>query len=150
MSIKSKEKIPGLNEAKEVQAKILQAGIEDVKLFYDPYVVPFGMWAVVQVKRDTSRLIMPDSYKQENLQPLIMWWCKDAESKFRVPNENDAKDVIIVVRRAQKVWAKGGDKLDDEFIKQDEAKEKAHREKQRDRIHAIAPELKKAIRRELA
>ena len=149
MSIKLKEKIPGINQAKEVQLKILKAGIEDVKLFHDNTIIPHGMWCVVQVKRNTSRIIMPDNYKQENLQPMIMWWCKDPEGRFRVPNDNDAHDVIVIVQRAKKIWAKGGDKLDDEFVKQDEKKQEAYEKKKRDRIHAIAPEMKKAIRREL-
>lgn len=149
MSIKSKEKVPGLNEAKAVLDTIHRAGIEDVKLFYDNTILPFGMWCVVQVKRDTSRILMPDSYKQENLQPLIMWWCKDEHGRFRVPNQQDASDIIISVKRAQVAWKKGGDKLDDEFIKQDQAKEAAHRAKQRERIHAVAPDLQKAIQREL-
>lgn len=149
MSIQLKEKIPGINEAKDITERLKRAGIEDVRLFYDKTIQPHGMWAVCQVQRETGRILMPGSYGQENIRPLILWWCKTRESTFRIPNENDFHDMMVVAKRAEKIWAAGGNKLDDEFIKQDKQKEEAHRKKQRDRIHAIAPDMKRAIRREL-
>jgi hypothetical protein len=143
-----KQSIPGINEAQMVQSKINQAGIEDVKLFYDREVIPYGMWSLVQVKKNTSQILMPDSYKDGNLQPTIMWLCKDEHGRFRVPNNQDVRDCIVSIKRAQEVFKKGGDWLDDQFIEQDVKKQETYKKEQREKIHKVAPSLQKAIKKE--
>ena len=149
MSIYIKESIPGINEAKQVEAMIQSAGIKDIKIFYDKEILPNGMWAICQVNKDTSQILIPNSFNENKVQPTILWWCKDREGRFRLPNENDINDVIVIASKANKTWENGGDKLDDKFIEQDIKKQADYKKAQRDKIHSFAPELQKAIRKEL-
>lgn len=149
MSIYIKESIPGLNEAKTVESAILRAGIKDIKLFYDKTIMPNGLWAMCQVNKNTSQILIPNSYNENKVEPTILWWCKDNEGRFRLPNENDINDVIVIVSQAGKTWEQGGDKLDDKFIEQDIKKQADYKQAQRDKIHSFAPDLQKAIRKEL-
>jgi hypothetical protein len=78
----TKEEVPGLAQAKEVQGLLRKAGIQDVQLFFDPQL---RIWAICQVMKPSGRILIPDSYQQDGIKPYILWWCKDEQSKFRPP-----------------------------------------------------------------
>lgn len=102
------------------------------------------MWAVVQVNRTNSSILMPDSYKEQ--EPYLLWWCKDEQTgKFREPNDDDLNNIITVVRRAPAIWEQG-EKRADKFDELDAEKDRKYQEKFRDTIHQIAKPMKKAIK----
>lgn len=121
------------------------AGIHDVQLFYDKSILPNGMWAVVQVNRASSSILMPDHYNEQ--QPYILWWCKNEhDGKFREPNDEDLMNIITIVKRAPSIWEKG-ERRADEFDAADEKKDRKHKEAFRDKIHTIAKPMKNAIQK---
>lgn len=138
--------IRGLKEAQYVQGKIRELGIQDIQLFYDE---ELQMWAVCQVKK-RGGILLPKSYMEDDIRPSIMWWVKDMNGVYRNPSDRDISDVAVTVNRS-KTWFEhgGGDRLADEFEKQDAAREQKHAEKFKEKIHKIAPDMKKAIRKEL-
>lgn len=141
--------MPGAKEAASINRRLKSAGIHDVTLFHDNNIQPYGMWAVVQINGETNNLMMPESYGATSLEPYLLYWCKDErDGRFRVPNEQDFRNILLMVRRAQDIWDKG-EKRADEFEAKDAQKDRKHKEKFHDKIHSIAPELKKAIRKEL-
>lgn len=142
-----KESIPGSGAANSIMSKLSSLGIHDVKLFYDDAILPNGMWAVVQVQGQTRSLIMPESYTQD-LQPYILWWCKDKDARFRIPNDEDLMNIVTVVKRAPSIWNKR-ERRADEFDEKDRKKDEKHQEKFKEKIHQVAPAMKKAIRKEL-
>lgn len=149
MDIQVIEKMPGAKEAASINRRLKGVGIYDVTLFHDSNIQPYGMWAVVQIKGETNNLVMPESYESTSLEPYLLWWCKnELDGKFRIPNEEDFRNIIRMVRHAQSVWDKG-ERRADEFDELDVEKDRKHKEKFHDKIHSIAPELQKAIRKEL-
>lgn len=135
--------VPGLKEATHVENKVRSMGIHDVQLLYDPQL---GMWAVVQVQKRT-KILLPKTYNEAGIKPMIMWWVKNDTGAFRMPGETDIHDIVAVVTRAQKSWDMGGDALADEFDKQDAEKDRKHKANFKKKIKAIAPDMKKAIRK---
>lgn len=144
-----RERTPGLHAARRMEKLLRAAGINDIKFFFDDEMVHPGIWTVTQVAHDTERMIMPHDYATDGLRPTKMFLCKTADGRFRIPNKQDVSDIRIIVKRAHTLWSKGGDWMDDQFKKQDDAKNEAHAKQQRERLHAVAPDLKKAVRREL-
>lgn len=138
----------GVKEAQHVQG-MLNKVAPDVQLFFDDQVQPHGIWVMCQVMKRSSSLILPSSYMQDGIKPYIMWYIKDVEGRARVPNERDVMDVIATRQRAEKIWEKGGDYLADKLDEQDAEKDARHRQKLKDKVHEIAPDMKKAIRKEL-
>lgn len=140
--------IPGAAQALDIQNKLKKLGVHDIELYYDQTIQPHGMWAVCQVNKPSgSILLLRDT--TIDTQPQIMWWCKDNEGRFRLPNEQDLSDAVITVKRAHKIWDKGGDWLADRLDEQDKARDEAHHKKQRQMVEDIAKPLKAAIRKEL-
>lgn len=137
--------IPGAQAASAIRNKLRSIGIKDVQLFYDKNIKPKGMWAVVQIERPVSTLIMPASYTPE-IKPYILWWCKNEKAQYRDPSERDLRDIITVVTRAPKIWAEG-EKRADKFEAQDAEKDRKHQEKFKQKIHEIAPAMKKALKK---
>lgn len=138
--------IPGLDQAKYVEGKIRELGITDVKLFYDSMIQPQGMWVVCQVKKNTGRILLPDNYQQDDIKPMIMWYCKTADGHFRFPGEQDISDIVVIVNKAQKTWDEGGDVLADRLDAQSAEKDEKHQAAFKQKIHTIAKPMKKAIR----
>lgn len=145
MQISVQEKRPGQVQAVSIQSKFKQLGIQDVEFFYDETIVPHGMWAVCQVNRP-SGIILDLRGDTGKVQPEIMWWCKTNDGHFRVPSEQDLHDIIVTVERSHKLWEKGGDWMADRLDEQDKARDEKHRQKLKDKVHKIAPAMKKAIR----
>lgn len=141
-----KETVPGAAAAQSIMGKLANVGIHDVKLMYDKDILPNGMWAVVQIQGRTSSLLLPESYDATNLQPYILWWVKNNEGRFREPNDEDLMNIITVVKRAPKIWEQG-EKRADHFDELDAKKDQAHQQRFKDRIHDIAPAMKKALRK---
>lgn len=141
-----KEGAPGLEAANYVQAKIDALGVQDIKIMFDKEI---RMWAICQVEKRTNQILLPEYYTQDDIRPMIMWWCKDNQGRFRAPNDNDVNDVIVTVTKAHKIWDKGGDWLDDQFKAKDLEREIAHQRKFKKRIKEIAPEMKRAIRKDI-
>lgn len=139
-----KEAVPGAGAAASIMSKLKSVGIHDVQLFYDDKIVPNGMWAVVQVQKRATTLIMPANYTPD-VQPYILWWCKDEKAQFRIPNDKDLMDIITVVKRAPDIWAKG-EKRADQFDENDAKKDEKHKQKFKQKIHEIAPAMKKALK----
>lgn len=138
----------GLKEARYVQEKIKQLGVQDIELYFDNTILPDGMWSICQVNKPSGNiLLLRDTTIQT--EPQILWWCKTQDGHSRVPNDQDVSDIIITVKRAHNLWDKGGDWMADEFEKQDAERDRKHQEKFKERIHEVAPKLKKAIRKEL-
>lgn len=137
--------MPGLTQARYVQGKLKELGIKDIELYYDSTIEPNGMWAICQVNRSSGSILL---LRDTNIdtQPQIMWWCKTNDGHFRVPNDQDISDVVITVQRSHKLWEKGGDWMADRFDEQDKARDEKHRQKLKDKIHDIAPAMKKAIK----
>lgn len=135
----------GLKEARYVQSKIKQIGIQDIELYFDNTVVPDGMWAVCQVNKPSGNILLLRNTKITT-QPQIMWWVKTQDGYARTPNDQDISDIVITVKRAHVSWNKGGDWLADRFDEQDAERDRKHRERFHDRIHDIAPALKKALK----
>lgn len=143
-----KESIPGAGAASSIVNKLKGLGIHDVQLFYDKGILPNGMWAVVQIVGQShhSNLIMPESYNSTPLKPYLLWWCKDERAQFRVPNDQDLINILTVVKRAQGIWDKGEKRADD-FDKKDADKDEKHKQKFKQKIHEIAPAMKKALKK---
>lgn len=137
--------IPGLSQAKYVQSKIRQAGIEDVQLFWDNQA---KIWVVCQVMKHGG-ILLPERYAQDGIRPHIMFYVKDITGGFRIPGDQDIMDVIAIRQRAETTFSKGGDWLADQFDKQDAEKYQEGRQKLTKRIHGVAKPLKKAIKEEL-
>ena len=133
----------GHQEAKYVQGKIRQAGIQDVQLFWDEQI---KMWVICQVQK-YGGILLPDNYAQDGIKPHIMFYCKDNQGHGRLPNDQDIMDVIAIVSRAQTSFKKGGDWLANEFDAQTAEKDRKHQEKFKERIHEIAPAMKKALKK---
>ena len=136
--------VPGLTEARKVQAYINRLGIQDVQMFYD---AQLKMWGVYQVKKKAATLIVPDEYR--TVEPMLMWWCKTDKGTYRAPNENDVNDVIATVHRAQYWFKKGPDELAKHLDAQDAEKRVKKELKLKERIQPHIKTLKKAIRTEL-
>jgi len=139
--------VPGLQEAKAVQAEIKRLGVKDVELFWD---AELKMWSVCQVRKQNSGIIHLDQTKGTPVDKYLMFWCKSPESTYRPPNKQDVQDVIVTVRKAQEWFKKGGaDRLEAELTKQDDKKRAAKEERIKARLQPHLKELKKAIREEL-
>lgn len=136
---------PGIKEASLINAQLERIGIHDVRLFFDKDILPRGMWAVVQIAKKTTNLLLPESYDQTDLQPYILWWVKDDTGHYRNPDDTDLMKIVTVVKRAPTIWNKG-EKRADKFDALDAEKDRKHREKFKQKIHDIAPAMKKAIR----
>jgi hypothetical protein len=132
----------GLKEAQYVQGKIRQAGIQDVQLFFDPQI---KMWAVCQVMKHGG-ILLPEKYLQDGIKPHIMFYIKDNEGRARLPSEQDISDIVVIATRAQTSFKKGGDWLADRFDDQSAEKDRKHQEKFKQKIHTIAPAMKKALK----
>src|SRR6185437_15856119 len=102
--------IPGLREARQVEAMIERLGIQDIKLLFDPEIF---MWGVYQVRKKAHTFILPNGH--ETFDQYLMWWCKDKDSKYRPPSERDVNDVVATVHRAQHWFRQGGDALADKL-----------------------------------
>lgn len=138
--------MPGAKEAVSIIRRLRGIGIHDVTLFLDTKIQPHGMWAVVQITGRTDNLIMPESYMATELRPYLLWWCKDErDAKFRIPNEEDLSNIVRVVRRAKDIWDKGEGRADG-FDAKDAEKDRKHNEAFHDKIHSVAPRLKKALK----
>lgn len=137
------EKMPGLAGANFVEGKIKSLGVKDIQLFFDEEI---RMWAVCQVMK-RGGLLLPRTYMEEGVKPSILWWCKSNDGSFRSPNEQDIHDIVAVVTRAQTTFTHGGDALADEFERQDAEKDRKHRANFKKKIHDIAPDMKKALRK---
>lgn len=140
--------IYGVDEAKYVQGRIRELGIRDVQLFFDPQM---EMWSVCQVTGKSSSLILPQKYTKD-IRPSIMFWIKDSMGRRRIPSDQDISDVIALRHRAEYVWDKEKRSpgwLADQLEEADAEKDRKHREAFSDKIKAIAPDMKKAIKREL-
>jgi hypothetical protein len=136
--------VAGLDEARMVQSKINQLGIQDVQLFYDGQL---KMWGVYQVKKTASSFIVPKEY--QTIKPMLMWWCKGPDSKYRAPNDNDINDVIATVHRAQHWFEKGPDALVKALDEQDAERTRKKELKLKERLQPHIKTLKRAIRNEL-
>lgn len=141
--------IPGLKQAKYVQDKIRELGIQDIQLFFDGNIEPQGMWVMCQIQKISSGLILPKTYNENGIKPYILWYIKDNDSRYRHPSDQDISDVVATVHRSQKSWKMGGDWMADRLDEQSNQKDLKHRENFKKKIHAIAPEMKKAVRKEL-
>lgn len=136
--------VPGLSQAKGIESKVHSLGIQDIQLFFDQGI---KMWAVCQVHKHGG-ILLPDSYQQDGIKPYILWWCKDDTGHYRTPNEQDLMDIVTVVKRAPSIWEQG-EKRADKFDELDAEKDRKHRAKLKEKVHEIAPAMKKAIRKEL-
>lgn len=137
--------VPGLSEAKYVQEKIRQAGIQDIQLFFDPQA---KIWAVCQVQKHGG-ILLPDYYAQDDIRPHILFYCKNEVGAYRVPNDQDIIDVIATVQRSDVTFKQGGDWLADKLDEQDKQKYAEGRKKLTERVHSVSKPLQKAIREEL-
>lgn len=140
--------IPGKDKANKIMAALSRSGIRDVQLFYDKDLVPKGMWAVVQVQRNTSSLILPESYTKDNIRPYILWWCKTNTGHYRDPNDEDLYNIVAVVTNARIGFKEDphGEQLADRLDEQSKEKDRKHNENFKKKIHEIAPAMKRALR----
>jgi DNA polymerase III alpha subunit len=147
--IQVKQAVPGAAEAQAIMSKLRSVGIHDVQLFHDDRIVPHGMWAVVQVQKHVSSLILPSSYKEA--QPYILWWIKTNDGHFRVPNDQDLHDIVVIVQNGRKQWEDDptGEKMARRLDEQSAEKDRKHREAFKQKIKDIAPDMKRAVRKEL-
>lgn len=137
-----RDAVRGGAAAQSVQNDLKKVGIKDVELFYDK---ELRMWAICQVHRPSGVLLTLREEHAE-IRPEIMWWCKTNDGQYRDPSLQDVQDVIVTVQRAHVAWEKGGDWLADKFDEQDKKRDEAHRQKLKDKVHEIAPAMKKAIK----
>lgn len=135
--------IYGLTEARKVESDISRLGIKDIRLLFDEQL---KMWAVVHVQGQ-SGLLLPETF-QPHMQ--LLWWVKDSRGQRRLPSNQDVSDIVITRQRAEIAWRKGGEWLADRLEEQDKERDQKHREKQHQMIKDIAPQMKKAIRKELS
>lgn len=143
--------LPDNNKAQMVTQTIRRLGIHDVMLFYDRQV---KLWAVCQVKHVPQSIVTMDNIGGTNVQPMIMWWVRTPDGKYRSPGDQDITDVIATVNRAQVIFDKSKnnpDWLDDQMIKEEKEKKIKHDVEQTERLKYIArtTNLKKHIQREL-
>lgn len=144
-----KTAIPGLKEANKLLSDIKRLGIHDVEPMYDKDVLPDGMWAIVQVFRPSGKILLLNEPSSYETQPIVMFWCKDKDGKFRVPNDQDLSDIVVIVKRAQVWFDKGSDYMIDQIETKEKKTYDENRQKQSERIRSFAPSMKKAIRKEL-
>lgn len=137
----------GIEAAKMVQSDLNRVA-PDVKLFFDEQVQPQGIWVMCQVQKNTANLILPKSYMEGGIKPYILYYLKDEEGRPRLPDNRDVMNIIAIRSKAEKNWKNNGNDLADRLEEQDQQKDERHRQKQKDRIHAIAPAMKKAIKKE--
>lgn len=144
--VESKQAKRGASGARYVQAKIKQAGIRDVEMFYDEQL---RMWAVCQVVKPTGQiLVLREAHA--DVQPTIMFWCKDGNGKYREPGDEDVHNIIVITERAKKVWAeeeKHPGWLADQLDKQDAEKQESHNAKKQLMARDTAKKLVKAANR---
>lgn len=139
-----REQTPGLTVAKDINDRLSALGIHDVQLMFDKQI---NMWAVIQInKKAPSQLLLPKTYKETDLEPYILWWCKNNEGRFRLPDLDDLANIVKMIKQAPDIWAKG-EKRADKFDQQDADKDRKHQDKFKQKIHEIAPAMKKAIKK---
>src|SRR5947207_4861537 len=132
--IQVSQSTPGAKAAQSIMNKLRSIGIHDIQLFHDDRIVPYGMWAVVQVQKRVSSLILPSNYKEA--QPYIMWWIKTNDGRFRVPNDQDLHDIVVIVARGRKQWENDptGEKMAKRLDKQSIEKDRKHQQAFRQKI----------------
>lgn len=140
--IEVRETLPGAGAASSIMTHLERLGIKDIQLFFDKQI---KMWAVVQVKYTSSSIWLPESYNSTEQEPYLLFWCKNDLGCFREPNIDDVAAIVKMVTQAPAIWAEG-EKRADKFDKQDEEKDRKHKERFHDRIHSIAKPMKKAIK----
>lgn len=138
--------VPGLQEARMVQSTIKRLGIQDVELFWD---AQLHMWGVYQVRKVNTGIVTLDNPDATRIEPLLMWWVKDNQGRYRAPGEQDINDVVATVHRAEYWFDKGGDALADALDEQDKKRREETDKKHSERIKPHVKALKKAIRKEL-
>lgn len=143
--------LPDNSSAQAVTAKLRQLGIQDVQLFYDHQV---KLWSVCQVKKVTKALVTLDNPNLAEVQPFLLWWCRNEKGNYRRPNDQDVSDVIATVHRAQKIFQKSEsnpDWLDDQLLKAEEEKKAKRKIEQDERLkYTIRTSgIQKHIRKEL-
>jgi hypothetical protein len=134
--------VPGLSQANAIEQKLRNIKVQDIQLLFDEQI---KMWAVVQVRKKSNLILLPAKYSDTDLEPYILWWCKNDQGGFRPPDDRDFISIVKVRYRAQKIWDQG-EKRADHFDELDAEKDRKHQEKFHDKIHTIAPAMKKALK----
>lgn len=145
MDITVRERIQGATAAQYINSKLASLGIHDIKLMHDDMVKPNGIWVVTQIEGRSGLILLPKSYNETKLKPYILWYCKGDDGRARDPNEEDLISIIKVKQRASDIWAQG-EKRADNFDNIDAKKDQKHNQKFKERIHEVAPALKKALK----
>jgi hypothetical protein len=133
---------PGLAQANYVEGKIKSLGIQDIQLLFDEQL---KMWVVCQVQK-RGGLLLPRTYAEGGIRPHILWYCKTLDGHFRLPNDNDIMDIVVTAQRAKTTFKHGGEALADDLDAQSAEKDRKHKQKFHDKIHRIAPQMKKALK----
>jgi len=146
MFIQQDQTVPGLADARSVQAEIKRLGIQDVELFWDGEI---GVWCVVQVRRTNTGIVTMDDLSGSKAEPYLLFYCKNEIGGYRPPNSSDVQSVVAIVRESHHWWQKGGDAFADEAEARDAKRRHEKEAKQQERVKPHLKALKRAIREEL-
>lgn len=147
MILQNDTTVPGLNEARAMQAQVTRLGIRDVEFMYDG---PLKMWMVCQLKKSAHGIVVLENFADDAREPWLLWYCKNDQGSYRPPSEKDVNDIIATVHRAEKWMAPGGgDALADELEIQESTKKVNKEEQLKERLGPYIRPLKKAIRNEI-
>lgn len=143
--------LPDNRQAQLVLAKLRQLGIKDVMPFYDHQV---QLWSMCQVKQVPKSILTLDNQNLTDVQPLLMWWCRNEKGNYRPPGEQDINDVVATVLRAEKIFEKSKTNpnwLDDQLVKQEQESKAKRKAEQDERLKYIIrnSKIQKHIRKEL-
>lgn len=138
--------VPGLSEARAVQAEIKRLGIQDVELFFD---APIAMWCVVQVRKTNTGIVTMDNLSGSETEPYLLFYCKNETGAYRAPGARDVQNVVAIVRESTHWFEKGAEALADEADSRDEEKKLKKESLIKERFQPHLKALKKAVRTEL-
>lgn len=137
--------VPHVAEARAVEASI-QAVIPDIRLMWDPNT---SRWVVVQIKQNPGGFILPGlSDMPSQTRPSVLYRIQAPKTNaYRPPASVDVKLAINIGRFGREAIAKGGDWLIDEMEKAEAEAKVASRQRLHDHVKAVAPDLKRALRK---
>lgn len=139
--------VPHVASAKSVEASI-QAIIPDIRLFFNHRI---KRWVVAQVKKNPGGMLLPNTVGMpEAERPYTLYVVHDPKTGgYREPSAFDIQLAVKIGQFGREAIAKGGDWLIDQLDKREQAGREATDKKLRDQVHDIAPDLKRALRKEM-
>lgn len=136
--------IPHVASARAVEAGI-NSVIPDIKLFWHP---GFKRWVVAQVQHNPGGLILPENGKLfSTSRPNKLFKIETPTGEYREPSDMDTARAIQIGRDGREAIAKGGDWLVDKIEQHEQANKDAADQRLREKVAAIAPTVRHALKK---